>query len=51
MAAEIQQILQDDLAWIPIVETKTQWAFSDKLQGITWHPDNSIRFYDLGFAQ
>jgi len=51
MAAEIQQILQDDLAWIPIVETKTQWAFSDKLQGITWHPDNSIRFYDLGFAK
>ncbi|MEJ0070074.1 MAG: ABC transporter substrate-binding protein [Pseudomonadota bacterium] len=51
MAAEIQQILQDDLAWIPIVETKTQWAFSDKLQGITWHPDNSVRFYDLSFVK
>jgi peptide/nickel transport system substrate-binding protein len=51
MTAEIQEILQNDLAWIPIVETKTQWAFSDKLQGITWHPDNSIRFFDLSLTQ
>jgi peptide/nickel transport system substrate-binding protein len=51
MAGDIQDILQDDLAWIPIVETKTQWAFSEKLQGITWHPDNSIRFFDLSFAK
>jgi peptide/nickel transport system substrate-binding protein len=51
MTAEIQEILQDDLAWIPIVETKTQWAFSDKLTGITWHPDNSIRFFDLSLTQ
>ena len=51
MAGQVQQILQDDLAWIPLVETKTQWAFSDKLRGITWYPDNSIRFYDLSFAK
>ena len=51
MAGEIQEILQDDLAWIPLLETKTQWAFSDKLTGITWHPDNSIRFFDLHYAK
>jgi peptide/nickel transport system substrate-binding protein len=50
MAAQMQQILQNDLAWIPLVETKTQWAFSDKLHGITWYPDNSIRFYDLSLG-
>ena len=47
MAAQIQETVQDDLAWIPLVETKTQWAFSTKLHGITWHPDNSIRFFEL----
>jgi peptide/nickel transport system substrate-binding protein len=43
----IQNMVQDDLAWVPLVETKTQWAFSDKLHGITWHPDNAIRFFEL----
>jgi peptide/nickel transport system substrate-binding protein len=44
---EIQETLQRDLAWIPLVETKTEWAFSDKLSGVTWHPENSIHFIDL----
>ena len=44
---EIQETLQKDLAWIPLVETKTEWAFSDKLSGVTWHPENSIHFIDL----
>jgi peptide/nickel transport system substrate-binding protein len=48
MVAEIQQITQRDLAWIPILETRTQWAFSEKLHGIVWHPDNALRFYELG---
>ena len=48
MVAEIQQITQRDLAWVPILETKTQWAFSDKLHGITWHPDNALRYFELG---
>ncbi len=47
MEAQIQEIVQDDLAWVPLVQTKTQWAFSDKLHGITWHPDNAIRFFEL----
>jgi peptide/nickel transport system substrate-binding protein len=46
-AAEVQEILANDVAWIPVVEWKTQWAFNDKIKGIKWHPDNSIRWYDL----
>lgn len=48
MVDEIQQITQRDLAWLPILETRTQWAFSEKLRGITWHPDNALRFFELG---
>ena len=44
---QIQDTLQRDLAWIPLVETKTEWAFSNKLSGVTWHPENSIHFIDL----
>ncbi len=45
--ATIQNQLMNDVAWLPVVEYKTQWAFSDKLNGMQWHPDNSVRFYDL----
>ena len=48
---QIQNILQRDLAWIPIVETKTEWAMRNTLSGITWHPDNSVRFFDLTLAK
>jgi peptide/nickel transport system substrate-binding protein len=47
LAKDIQNTVQKDLAWVPIVETKTQWAFSDKLHGITWYPDNSLRFSEM----
>lgn len=46
----IQETLQRDLAWIPIVETKTEWAMRSSLTGLTWHPHNSVLFYDLSFA-
>jgi peptide/nickel transport system substrate-binding protein len=45
--AQLQDILQSDVNWVPIVEYKTQWAFSPKLTGITWHPSNSVEWYDL----
>jgi peptide/nickel transport system substrate-binding protein len=48
---KIQQIVQGELAMIPIVETKTQWAFSDKLKGLTWYPDNAVHWYDLSLAK
>jgi peptide/nickel transport system substrate-binding protein len=47
MLAEIQKQLMADVAWLPVVEYKTQFAWSDKVSGIGWHPDNSIRFFDL----
>jgi len=47
LADQIQNIVQRDLAWVPLLETKSQWAFSAKLSGITWHPDNSLRLFDL----
>ena len=40
-----------ELAMIPIAETKTQWAFSDKLKGLTWYPDNAVHWYDLSLAK
>ncbi|MCH8110806.1 MAG: ABC transporter substrate-binding protein [Proteobacteria bacterium] len=49
MLAQIQDILAENVVWLPVVEFKTQWAFSDKLKGVTWHADNSIRWYDLSF--
>jgi len=48
---KIQQIVQGELAMIPIVETKTQWACSDKLKGLTWYPDNAVHWYDLSLAK
>jgi peptide/nickel transport system substrate-binding protein len=45
--AEAQEILAKDVAWLPVLEWKTQWAFNAKIKGIKWHADNSIRWYDL----
>lgn len=47
----MQNIVQRDLVWIPVVETATQWAFTSKLHGVTWHPDNSLRFFDLSLEK
>lgn len=48
--AEIQQMLADDVVWMPVVEYKTQWAFRDRIEGLRWYPDNSIRYVDLTLA-
>jgi peptide/nickel transport system substrate-binding protein len=47
MLADMQDTLQENVVWLPIVEWQTQWAFSPDLEGITWHPDNSLRWVDL----
>ncbi len=47
LAAELQEIVQNDVAWIPVVEFKTHWAFNEKIKGIKWHPDNAVRWFDL----
>ena len=49
--AAIQEVLARDVVWLPIVEYKTQWAHSDKLSGLRWYPDNSLRYYDLKLAE
>ena len=50
LLAEIQDQLMADVAVAPIVEFKTNWAISDKIKGVTWHPDNSIHWYDYAPA-
>lgn len=49
MLGQIQQQIYGDLAWLPVVEYKTQWAYSSKLKGLRWYPDNSIRYSDLSY--
>jgi peptide/nickel transport system substrate-binding protein len=49
MLAEMQRQLMRDVAWLPVVEFKTQWAHTDKLKGISWDPGNSVLFYDLSY--
>lgn len=48
---QIQERVAGDIAWLPIVEYKTQWAFSDKVEGVRWHPDNSLRYSDLTITE
>ena len=47
MVRQIQEIVRQDLAWVPLAETKTEYAFRSNLKGITWHPENSVHFIDL----
>lgn len=51
MLHQIQDMVSGDVAWLPIVEYKTQWAFSDKLSGLRWYPDNSLRYSDLKISE
>ncbi|HEY0184401.1 MAG TPA: ABC transporter substrate-binding protein [Rhodopila sp.] len=50
-AAKLQDMLAADLPWAPIAETRTQWAYTSKLSGLTWYPDNSLRWFDLTLAK
>lgn len=49
LLADIQKQIYGDIAWLPVVEYKTQWAYSSKLKGLRWYPDNSIRYSDLSY--
>ena len=51
MLAELQEILHEDLVWGVVAERKTQYAFSSDLTGITYYPDNTIRWADLNLEQ
>lgn len=45
--AEAQVILMDEVAWISVVEFKTQFAWREGLTGVTLHPEGQLRFVDL----
>jgi peptide/nickel transport system substrate-binding protein len=47
--ADMQAILMRDVAWLPVVEFKTQWGVTDRLKGLAWFPDNDPRFVDLHY--
>jgi peptide/nickel transport system substrate-binding protein len=49
--ATIQQMAAADVAWLPVVEYRTQWAFRDRIGGLHWYPDNSIRYTDLTITE
>jgi peptide/nickel transport system substrate-binding protein len=47
---EAQEIVHNQANFVPIVEWRTQWAFDDAISGITWHPENSLRWYELSLT-
>jgi peptide/nickel transport system substrate-binding protein len=47
----IQRQLFKDVAWLPIVEYRTQWALDPRVNSLVWYPDNSVRFFDLDMAR
>ncbi len=51
LLAVIQDQLMVDLAVVPIVEFKTNWAISETIKGVVWHPDNALHWYDFSPAQ
>lgn len=51
MLDEIQTILMEDLAWVPIVERKTLIATSDNVCCNYWYPDNSLRWKHFDYVE
>lgn len=47
LLAQVQETLQQDVAWVPVVQYDTQWLSSPKMSGMVWDPDNAIRFFNL----
>ncbi|MSO65841.1 MAG: ABC transporter substrate-binding protein [Alphaproteobacteria bacterium] len=45
--AQIQRILWDQVAIVPVSENNLLWAHSEKLTGLGFHAEQSLRFYDL----
>ncbi len=49
LISRIQDILIEDIAWLPVVEYRTQWVADPRLRGFVYYPDNAIRFAALRF--
>ena len=48
--AKIQDILMKEVVIAPVIETNSQWAMSNKLSGVGWHPEQALRWFDLKLA-
>jgi ABC-type transport system substrate-binding protein len=47
LLAKAQEILMQAPNWIPIAEYETQWGVRNNVSGITWHPEDQLRWYEL----
>ena len=49
--AEIQEILMKEVVIAPMVENRLQWAMSEKVSGVGFHPEQALRWHDLKLAE
>ncbi|OLB96615.1 MAG: hypothetical protein AUI15_13935 [Actinobacteria bacterium 13_2_20CM_2_66_6] len=47
LLAQAQEILMEAPNWIPIAEYETQWGVRNNVSGITWHPEDQLRWFEL----
>jgi len=45
--AQIQEILMKEVVIAPMVEQRLQWAMSEKVSGVGFHPEQALRWHDL----
>jgi peptide/nickel transport system substrate-binding protein len=45
--AEAQDQIMADVAWVPVVEYKSFVATRDNISGVTYQPDNQLRWFEL----
>ena len=48
--ADIQEILMKEVVIAPMVENRLQWAMSEKVSGVGFHPEQALRWHDLTLA-
>ncbi|MDA0369695.1 MAG: ABC transporter substrate-binding protein [Proteobacteria bacterium] len=51
LMAQIQDILMKEVVIAPLVENRLQWAMSDKVSGVGFHPEQALRWHDLRMAE
>jgi len=49
--AQIQEILMKEVVIAPMVEQRLQWAMSEKVSGVGFHPEQALRWHDLRLAE
>jgi peptide/nickel transport system substrate-binding protein len=47
LLAEIQDIIMDELALVPVMEYKFEYAWREGIKGVSVHAEGQPRFYDL----